>query len=184
MTDKSAIRAIPVDLADIVDRPALKRVGDVDHEAQQRVRAEFAAREAADLVRHAHRLDTVELRDELERLQRLFAVAIMDLTTAAAAVSGRINQVTPRPRRRRRPRPRGIAVKVIKDSDGWVVVSREGARVGSPSYAVKKDAVMLARRVAREAKGTLSVYDLQGKVVEQHSYEPVVVHERVQRHTV
>lgn len=170
MSDKPAIRAIPVELADILDRPPLKRVNDLDRESAQRVRAEFAAREAADLLRQSHRLNGVQLQAELERLQRLFAVAVKSLASGARSPQSARRAV---PRRRRRPqRRRGIAMKVVKTSAGWVVVSREGARVGSPSYPVKKDAVTFARKVARDTMGTLSVYDVRGKVVERHSYEP------------
>lgn len=33
----------------------------------------------------------------------------------------------------------------------------------------------IARKVARDAMGTLSIYDSSGRVIEEHSYEPAVI---------
>lgn len=179
--DQPVIREVPFELADIVDRPPLKRIDDVDAATQVRAVAEFARRAAEDFLKQARQLESMHavqrladtepavLKQFVNEFQRLYGVFVGDAN--AITVS------PPRRRRRRRMSEQvwGITLEVLKDNDGWVVLSQEGARVGSPAYAVKKDAVEIARKVARDSRGTLRIYNIGGEVVEQRSYQPTRV---------
>lgn len=122
---KKAIRTIPFDLADVMDRPPLKSVEDLDDDARGRVRAEFAARTAADLLRQVRQLDlsttTVgELRDLLAQLAELRILSRP--VTVAPAPKRRVARKRPNGANAKHLVPHGIAVEVVKGVEGWSVV--------------------------------------------------------------
>jgi hypothetical protein len=176
--DQPVIRAVPFELADIVDRPPLKRIDDVGAATQRHAVAEFARRTAEDFLKQARQLESMHAVQWLANAEpAVFQQFVNEFERLYGVFVGNAEAITVSPPRRRRRRRTsgqvwGITLEVLKDNDGWVVLSQEGARVGSPAYAVKKDAVEIARKVARDSRGTLRIYNSGGKVVEQRSYQP------------